>query len=657
MRLLKWAGIAVGAVLVLLLLAVGGLLIYISSDHFKSMLAGRAGSATGRDIEIAGDIDIDWGRTTHVVLNGLRIGNVDWGSDPVMGSAERVEFTIRPLSLLQGPTVLPELIVTRPKLLLERNTEGATNWDFSQNPEVAAATEAVSPDDRTEFPVIGRLVIRDGRLLYRDPARGIDVTSRVDTATGTATGKEEVRLDGEGSFEGKPFRLSLVAGSLLQLRDPSDPYPIRVDARIGKTKGQVEGTMGDPVKMEGLDIRLDLSGQDLAELFPIFGIPLPKTPPYRLSGLLQRSGERWRFSEMKGGVGDSDLSGDLALDTGGERPKVTAELVSKRLDFDDLATLIGAPPATGPNETASAEQKKEAEARKESGRMLPDTKVDLARLRAMDMTVSLVGKDVIAPSLPMQDFKAKFLLDKGRLTVEPLSFGLASGRIEGRLVLDGREEVPAVATDLKIRSVKLAEFFRNSKFAEEMGGVFGGRIELTGHGRSTAEILKSGDGGAVIVMAGGKLSNLLLELVGIDIAESLGFALGKDKPVPVRCAVADFKLRDGVMKTQTFVVDTTDTNVTGEGAIDLGSEKLDLKLEAHPKDPSLLAARTPVLIKGHLGDPEFSVDPSQAIARGAAAAALGALLTPLAALLPMIELGLGEDSPCHTLIQQAQTGN
>ena len=657
MRLLKWAGIVVGALLVLLLIAVGGLLVYVSSDHFKSTLAGRAGSTTGRDIEIAGDIDIDWGRTTRFVLSGLRIGNADWGSDPVMGSAERVEFTIRLTSLLRGPLVLPELIVTRPKLLLERNKDGATNWDFSQNPDAAAAAEAVSPDDRTEFPLIGRLAIRDGRLLYKDPARGVDVASKVDTATGTATGKEEVRLDGEGSFEGKPFHLELVAGSLLQLRDPSDPYPIRVDARIGKTKGTIEGTMSDPIQMEGLDIRLDLSGPDMAELFPIFGIPLPKTPPYRLSGLLQRTGERWRLSDLKGGVGDSDLSGDLALDTGGQRPKVTADLVSKRLDFDDLATLVGAPPATGPNETASPEQKKEAEERKKSGRILPDAKVDLARLRAMDMTVSLVGKDVIAPSLPMQDFKAKFLLDNGRLTVEPLSFGVASGRIEGRLVMDGREEVPAVATDLKIRSVKLAEFFRNSEFAEEMGGVFGGRIELKGRGRSTAEILDSGDGGLVIVMAGGKLSNLLLELVGIDIAESLGFVLGNDKPVPVRCAVADFKLRDGELKTQTFVVDTTDTNVTGKGTIDLGTETIDLTLEAHPKDPSLLAARTPVLIQGRLGDPKFGIDPSQAIARGAAAAVLGALLTPLAALLPMIELGLGEDSPCHKLIQQAQTSN
>jgi uncharacterized protein involved in outer membrane biogenesis len=190
-----------------------------------------------------------------------------------------------------------------------------------------------------------------------------------------------------------------------------------------------------------------------------------------------------------------------------------------------------------------------------------------------------------------------------------------------------------------------------------MGGTFGGRIELEGTGRSTAELLGAADGGAVIVMSGGKLSNLLLELVGIDIAEALGFVIGEDKPVAVRCAVADFKVTDGLLKTQTFVIDTTDTNVTGEGTINLKNEKMDLKLEAHPKDPSLLSARTPVTIGGSMADPKFGIDPKQAVARGAAAVVLGALLTPLAALLPMIELGLGEDSPCHKLITQAQTSN
>src|SRR5262249_47951337 len=141
----------------------------------------------------------------------------------------------------------------------------------------------------------------------------------------------------------------------------------------------------------------------------------------------------------------------------------------------------------------------------------------------------------------------------------------------------------------------------------------------------------------------------------VDIAKSLGLLLSQDRPVQIRCAVADFAMQTGDLKARTFVLDTTDTNITAEGDVNLGSEKLNLRLNAHPKVPSPLTARTPILIGGTLADPKFGVDPSQAIVRGAAAAALGALLTPLAALLPMIDLGLGKDSPCHELIRQAQS--
>jgi uncharacterized protein involved in outer membrane biogenesis len=289
--------------------------------------------------------------------------------------------------------------------------------------------------------------------------------------------------------------------------------------------------------------------------------------------------------------------------------------------------------------------------------MLPDKKVDLERLRATDIKIALTGKEVIAQKLPMEDFKATFLLDNGLLTVDPLAFGAAGGRIAGSVVLNGREKVSAVSGDLQLSKLQLAKFFRNSDLAKETGGTFGGHVELQGQGRSIAEIVGDSNGKVVVTMSDGKMSSHLLKLVGGDIAESLGFRLTKDKSVKIRCAIADLDLQSGDLKARTLLLDTTDTNVIGEGHIDLSSEKLDFKLNAHPKDPSLLAARTPVLITGTLSNPKLGIDPSGVIARGAAAAMLGALLAPLAALLPTLDLGLGKDSPCHELIREAQTGN
>ena len=105
-----------------------------------------------------------------------------------------------------------------------------------------------------------------------------------------------------------------------------------------------------------------------------------------------------------------------------------------------------------------------------------------------------------------------------------------------------------------------------------------------------------------------------------------------------------------------FVLDTTDTTVTAEGSISLTQELLGLKIKAHPKDPSLLSARSPININGAFSRPSVGIDAVSLAARGAGAIALGVLLTPLASILAFIEPGLETDSDCAALLKQVQNG-
>src|SRR3546814_20116422 len=91
-----------------------------------------------------------------------------------------------------------------------------------------------------------------------------------------------------------------------------------------------------------------LSGKNLEDLYPLLGISLPPTSPYALDGRFIRDGHTWLYEGFTGKVGDSDLAGTASVETGGERPFLRAALVSKRLDFADLAGFIGS--ATGPGE-------------------------------------------------------------------------------------------------------------------------------------------------------------------------------------------------------------------------------------------------------------------------------------------------------------------
>jgi len=146
-------------------------------------------------------------------------------------------------------------------------------------------------------------------------------------------------------------------------------------------------------------------------------------------------------------------------------------------------------------------------------------------------------------------------------------------------------------------------------------------------------------------MGSGKISNLVLELAGLDVAETLKFLVGKDKTVPVRCAYTDLTVDDGVAKTRSLALDTTDTVIVGSGTIDLSDEQLDLELKPRPKDVSPISLRGPLEVRGTFKHPDFQPKPAPLAGRVAAAAALFAIAPP-AALLALFETGPGKDIDC-----------
>jgi uncharacterized protein involved in outer membrane biogenesis len=83
---------------------------------------------------------------------------------------------------------------------------------------------------------------------------------------------------------------------------------------------------------------------------------------------------------------------------------------------------------------------------------------------------------------------------------------------------------------------------------------------------------------------------------------------------------------------------------------------VDLRILTEPKHPAILSLRTPVVVRGQFKGPTVTLEKKKFVSRGASAIALGILLTPLAALLPTIELGLGKDNNCGALVSEMQAG-
>lgn len=604
-------------------------------NWFKGPIERIVQAQTGRTLTIGGDLDVDLGRVTTLRADALAFGNADWSDATTMAATDRLELSIEVLPLLfRRQMRIPEIRLTRPQLRLETGPDGQGNWDF------------LSDDEPGGEPMqLRSLWVDDGRLLFLDPASKTDIDLAVASREpGAEDAAPPVDLAGDGHWRGAAFELEGRAQSPLSLQDQENPYRIDLRARAGATRARARGALIDPFRLRSFDLQMALSGRNLEELYPLLGLALPATPPYSLDGRLRREGDTWRYQGFAGKVGDSDLGGDVTIETARERPLFKADLVSTRLDLDDLAGFLGGTPrsdAGEPLDPALATQAQEQTAR---GRVLPDTAYRLDKLRAMDADVRLRAQRIEA-DLPLDDMDAHLLLEDGLVRLDPLNFGVAGGDIRATVRMDARQKTIRTRLDASVRGLDLGGLFPDSALANDAVGRIGGHARLAGTGNSIAAMLGSADGEIAVGMGRGQVSALLVELAGIDIAEALGFLITQDRKIPVRCAFGDFAVEQGVMQTRALAFDTTDTIIVGEGTIDLGEERLDLLLRPRPKDRSLLSLRSPLVIGGTFADPSFRPDMKRLGLRGALAVALGSIAPP-AALLATLELGGGEDSGC-----------
>src|SRR3546814_11916271 len=82
----------------------------------------------------------------------------------------------------------------------------------------------------------------------------------------------------------------------------------------------------------------------------------------------------------------------------------------------------------------------------------------------------------------------------------------------------------------------LKRFFTSQDVKEMIGGVMTGRIRLKGAGDTVRNALATSNGNIALVVESGRISNLIVELIGLDAFEALRIvATDAEGPVPIRC--------------------------------------------------------------------------------------------------------------------------
>jgi AsmA family protein len=633
-RALKIVG-WIAAVVLLLAIIAGGALYFGGGRAVAWALEHPVSTMIGRRIHVGGPLAIRWGNPSRLVAEDVHVANASWGNEPDMFSARRIEIELYARTLLHGPTRIPLVSLDGAKLLLETSQDGRRNWDFG--------AKSTTPKKRGEFPDLRRFAVSHSTLVYRNgvtEARTELGIRQFDWRQSDPKGP--VTIEADGTFQKAPIRIAGTAGPIAELRNPQQPYPIKFNGSLDGIKLATDGTIDRPLDFNGINLRLSLSGAKLHELADMLGVPLPQLPDFRSTAELTGGDGRYELKALTMRTGHSDLEGGIAIDTKPKVPRVEANLTSRYIDLADFKGLYGEKPQRSSTPAKPPDP---------GGRVIPNTPISVQKLPGIDAELNFDGTNIKSSGgLPLERVSLGVTIKDGALDLRRLRFRAAQGDVDLSFHFTPftKSGPPHLTADIDVRHVDLHQLLGGPSMPDivkKTAGIVGGFVKIDTTGVSMREFLERMNGDAGFFLENGRLSALLEQIAPINVLGALGVYVSGDRPVQIDCLVSRFDIKQGVATATTLLFDTKDDTVVGKGNANFADETLYLHLAPYNKSFTTVSLHTPVDVRGTFGKPDYHLEIGGLAARLGAAVGLGVLFPP-AALLPLIDTGLGEKNAC-----------
>lgn len=673
---------AFGGLLVALVLAAVAILLTLDVNRYKGTIQEEVQRLTGRKLVLDGDLSLSVGLTPKLIVNKARFANAPWGSRPDMVSVERVEAAIELIPALSGDIRLTRVVLIKPDILLETDRKGTGNWELTGEATPAAALPAPAAgaapapsapatgaapvaSGGASVPFVKALEIENAHITLKNAAKGTTTTFDFATLTLSAESPSApLALGVKGAYNAVPYQLSGTLGPLQALLGAaSAPFPVSLKGDFGGVALSADGSVKDPKAVQGVDLKISVKADSYGGLKGL--VPAEGVPPVTLTGDLTGGGSVWKIAGLNATVAKTALTGAVAVNTAGPRPKLEATLKSPAVDLREWLGATETVPAVStaakggkPSQPSQPSTPAGGQAKK----VFPSDPLRLDALRTVDAKADLqVTRLTLPNSMVLEAVSVQGSLDNGRLKLTPAQAKIGDGTVAVTLDMTaapaGSPGLSALSSEIRLDRVILGRLFEQAGKPDLLSAVpTSGTIMAKGQGASVAALLASLDGTVVVSMGQGKIHNSVIDWIGGDIFAQIGEALDPSSQRPpyteLSCGEIRMKSVKGVLDWNKQVAfETTRMNVVSSGSLNLGTEGLDVGVQPYTKNGvGLSVGKLAELLRlqGTLAQPRVGIDAMGAVGAVAsvgAAAATGGLSTVVGAL---IGGATADTTPCAT---------
>ncbi|MEQ5776812.1 AsmA family protein [Thalassospira sp. NFXS8] len=458
----------IGALVVVVIVALLVIPSLIDWNSYKSEVTTAVNEATGRNLELRGDLSLSLLPFPALSVEDAVLGNVDGATDKNMVTVKEVEVSVALMPLLTGNIRVTQVRLIDPVVSIETFADGTSNLVFDPKNAEGHGPEAGtinSPKDQNAptggdagsdtAPAkntgesslassvrVDSLSIENATIIYRAPGteekiEGLTLSVEADSLNGPATG------EGYVFYRGIPMTFKLNLGEISQ----NKPFPVSVRLGIDEVDGGID--VGGQVDLSGdaPDFNGEINGKfdDLRKAAQrIAGddadIPDIAAKEFDLSGKLAANAKAVTVNDLAVRFGETRGSGALSVATD---PKMKADL-ALRFNQLDLDAIIALANASGGHKDASADSASTPEkaaadvpdATKPNGQSIPAqgrkngvADAGTAPLIPADLTgsIDLEVESLIYNQTPIHNARINAGIANSKITLNEVSAGLPGG--------------------------------------------------------------------------------------------------------------------------------------------------------------------------------------------------------------------------------------
>jgi AsmA protein len=674
-KVLKISALIAGGLVVLLVLAIVLVLLLVDPNDYKDEIARAVQDATGRELVFQGDISLSFFPWLGAEVDGVALKNAQGFEHEYMAQVDQAGVSVKVLPLLGREVVMDTLILKGVTAHLEKNADGATNWDDLADQEAGAGQQKPEQPAEPQQPSDGRAIaglafggldVSDVTVTWDDRQAGqhlrvenlsletgavalgefFPVSLAFDFAAKEPQMDARVTLDAQASLDPDAKRYA-VKGLTLTLTAEGPTLP-RGQAEVQLT-AEAEADLGEQtllVSSWGLDtLGLELSGDarvrkllddpqyagtlSLAEFSPRSLLQRLQVEPPETADpdVLQALSLDLRY---QGGTDQAALDElRLALDETTVTGQAEVRRFADPYAFYTFALTVDAMdvdrylPPKAEQEEAAAEEPAQEQGGQQAGFGLP-----LDVLRALGVAGTLDVGSLKASGVRMRNLHLALDAKDGVITLDPISAELYEGSFTNTTTLDARTDRPTVTTSKKVSGVKVGDLLQDATGDAPITGTANIQSALTCVllDEQTAKETLNGDVDFTFkdgALKGVNVAKMIRDAKATLTGGSAGASEVQETDFTALTGTAI--ISDGLVKNNDLSMQSPLLRLNGQGTADLPTEQIDyravvavaatLKGQGGAGLEELKDMPIPIRITGTFGDPKIRPD-MEALAEG-----------------------------------------